>query len=127
MSKKVVFVEITGDTHETVEGETREMDGFLYVIKSKKQGPQKSAIVKRVAKQLGGLNHVVMVGNGKNDVESLRAVKQAGGVSICIIGTDEGFTQEAANASTVCMLSPVDAYIDLNENQIGLYATGLRE
>src|SRR5208283_4284444 len=77
LSQKVVFVEITGDTHGTVINESRETKGMLYIIKGKRQGPQKGAIVRMVAKKLGGLMNVVMVGNGKNDVEALSAVKRA--------------------------------------------------
>ena len=103
---------LTSDTFGRAEKELEGIDCTLHVLQGKGHTIQKESYVRKL-----GVDRVVALGNGNNDVLMVKAAKLGIAVSL-----KEGCSVETLKAANILVMSPVDA-IDLLLHPKRLIAT----
>ena len=103
---------LTSDTFGRAEKELKGINCSLHVLQGKGHTIQKEAYVKKL-----GVDRVVALGNGNNDVLMIKAARL--GIAVVL---KEGCSVETLKAASVLVMSPVDA-IDLLLHPKRLIAT----
>jgi len=102
LSSQMQIHVLTSDTFGRAEKELEGINCTLHVLQGIGHTAQKEAYVKKL-----GLDRVVALGNGNNDVLMIKAVRLGIAVSL-----KEGCSVETLKAASIFVVSPIDA-IDL--------------
>jgi P-type E1-E2 ATPase len=112
LSAQLRVIVASGDTFGTAEAVARQLDVERRQLEPTDQGSQKAALVEEL-----GAAGAVVIGNGANDAEALRAAA----LGVCVIGP-EGAARDAMLAADVMVADPLAA-LDLLLEPLRLVGT----